>query len=108
MGLILATQFHVFAKIRARGYVGMLALLLASLAAGWLLGGPGSANRKAMTLTTSLRNVAVGLVIVTGNFGGTPAVTAALAYGVFEVVGSLVLALSWNRLGAPTPAPSPR
>jgi hypothetical protein len=34
-------------------------------------------------------------------------VTAALAYGVFEVVGSLALALSWNRLGAPTPAPSP-
>jgi BASS family bile acid:Na+ symporter len=107
VGLILATQLHVFAEIRGRGYAGMLALLLASLAAGWLLGGPGSANRKAMTLTTSLRNVAVGLVIATGSFAGTPAVTAALAYGVFEVVGSLVLALSWNRLGAPTPAPSP-
>jgi BASS family bile acid:Na+ symporter len=107
VGSILATQLHVFAEIRVRGYVGMLALLLASLAAGWLLGGPGSDNRKAMTLTTSLRNVAVGLVIVTGNFPGTPAVTAALAYGVLEVVGSLVLALSWNRLGATTPAPSP-
>jgi BASS family bile acid:Na+ symporter len=102
VGCILATQYHVFGEIRLIGYAGMLALLLASLVAGWLLGGPGSDNRKAMTLTTSLRNVAVGLVIATGNFAGTPAVTAALAYGVFEVLGSLGLALAWRRLGART------
>ena len=107
VGFILATQFHVFAEIRVRGYVGMLALLLASLAAGWLLGGPGSDNRKAMTLTTSLRNIAVGLVIATGNFAGTPAVTAALAYGVLEVLGSLVLALRWNWLESTATGPSP-
>ena len=57
-----------------------------------------------MTLTTSLRNVAVGLVIATGNFAGSPAVTAVLAYGVFEIVGSLVLALSWVKAFTPTPA----
>jgi BASS family bile acid:Na+ symporter len=105
VGFILATQFHVFAEIRLRGYVGMLALLLASLAAGWLLGGPGGDNRKAMTLTTALRNVAVGLVIATGNFAGTPAVTAALAYGLIEVVGSLVLAVAWGRRGRSKAAP---
>ena len=37
-----------------------------------------------MALTTALRNVGVGLVIVTGNFAGTPAVSAALAYGIVE------------------------
>jgi BASS family bile acid:Na+ symporter len=50
-----------------------------------------------LALTTSLRNVGVGLVIVTGNFGGTAAVTAVLAYGIFEIVGSLLLALAWSR-----------
>jgi BASS family bile acid:Na+ symporter len=74
----------------------MCALLIASLAAGWLLGGPGRENRKAMTLTTSLRNVGVGLVIATGSFPGTPALTATLAYGLIEIFGSLLLALWWD------------
>jgi BASS family bile acid:Na+ symporter len=97
-GLILAVYFPLLAEIRLRGYVGMLVLLVASWFAGWLLGGPGSDNRKAMALTTSLRNVGVGLVIATSNFGGTAAVTAVLAYGIFEIVGSLLLALAWGRV----------
>ena len=58
---------------------------------------PANARRKAMTLATSLRNVGVGLVIATGAFAGTPAVTATLIYGLFEVLGSLLLALWWRR-----------
>jgi BASS family bile acid:Na+ symporter len=53
-----------------------------------------------MALTTSLRNVGVGLVIAAGNFAGTAAVTATLAYGIFEIIGSLLLALAWGRQGA--------
>jgi BASS family bile acid:Na+ symporter len=97
IGIVLVVYFPLLAAIRLRGYVAMSALLVASWAAGWLLGGPGSDNRKALALTTSLRNVGVGLVIVTGNFGGTAAVTAVLAYGIFEIVGSLLLALAWSR-----------
>jgi BASS family bile acid:Na+ symporter len=85
------------AEIRLRGYVGMSALLAASWAAGWLLGGPRSDNRRALMLTTSLRNVGVGLIIATANFGGTAAVTAVLAYGIFEILGSLLLALACGR-----------
>jgi len=95
--LILVAQLHLLTEIRLRGFVGMLALLTASWAAGWLLGGPGTDMRKAMTLTTSLRNVGVGLVIASSAFAGTPAVTATLAYGLFAVVGSLLLALGWAR-----------
>jgi BASS family bile acid:Na+ symporter len=95
--LILATQFQMLASIRARGFAGMLILLLGSLAIGWLAGGSGREDRRTMALTTALRNVGVGLVIVTGNFAGTPAVSAALAYGILEVLGSLLLALWWRR-----------
>jgi bile acid:Na+ symporter, BASS family len=95
-GLILATQFQMLAEIRFRGFVGMLLLLAASLAIGWLAGGAGRDNRRTMALTTALRNVGLGLVIVTGNFAGTPAVSAALAYGIVEVFGSLLLALWWG------------
>jgi bile acid:Na+ symporter, BASS family len=102
VGLILVARPDLVTAIGPRSIVGMLALLLASWAAGWLLGGPGPDTRKVMTLTTSLRNVGVGLVIATGAFAGTPAVTATLVYGLFEVVGSLLLAFLWGRRRAPT------
>jgi bile acid:Na+ symporter, BASS family len=97
VGLILASQFQMLADIRLRGFAGMLALLAGSLLIGWLAGGPKRDSRKTMALTTALRNVGVGLVIVTGNFAGTPAVSAALAYGIVEVLGSLLVALWWRR-----------
>jgi BASS family bile acid:Na+ symporter len=105
VALILVAQFHLLTEIRLRGFVGMLALLIASWAAGWLLGGPGTGVRKVMTLTTSLRNVGVGLVIAAGSFAGTPAVTATLAYGLFGVVGTLLLALMWARRAPATELP---
>ena len=46
--VVLAVYFPLLAAIRLRGCVGMLALLLASWAAGWLLGGPGADNRRAL------------------------------------------------------------
>ena len=97
VGLILTVQFNLLAEIGLRGWVGMAALLIASAASGWLLGGPGIDNRRALALTTCLRNVGVGLAIAVGNFAGTAAVTAALAYGIFEIVGSLLLAAAWGR-----------
>jgi BASS family bile acid:Na+ symporter len=98
VGVILVTQGHLFAEIRLLGFVGMLLLLVACWAAGFLLAGPDNDNRKAMTLGTSLRNVGLGLVIATGAFPGTPAVTAVLVYGLLEVLGSLLLAVWWGRL----------
>ncbi len=95
--LVLFAYYPLLAEIRIRAYLGMSALLAASSAAGWLLGGPGSGARKALMSTTSLRNVGVGLVIVTGSFGGTAAVTAVVVYGIFEIIGSLAVALACGR-----------
>jgi BASS family bile acid:Na+ symporter len=99
VGLILASQFQMLADIRLRGFAGMLWLLGGSLLIGWLAGASNRDSRRTMALTTALRNVGVGLVIVTGNFAGTPAVSAALAYGIVEVLGSLLVALWWRRSG---------
>ncbi len=105
LGFILVVQFHVLSAVRPRGYAGMIALLVLSLAAGWLLGGRESANRKAMALATSVRNVSVSLVIATGSFPGTPAVTAVLVYGIFQTLASALIALGWGRL---TKGPQPQ
>jgi BASS family bile acid:Na+ symporter len=97
VGVILFVRFQMLSEIRLRGYIGMTVLLIGSWVVGWLLGGPGGDLRKSMALTTSLRNVGVGLVIAAGSFAGTPAVTAVVAYGILEIAGSLLLALAWGR-----------
>ena len=50
-----------------------------------------------MTLTTAIRNNGVAMVIATGSFAGTAAVSATVVYGVIGLLGSLPLALWWSR-----------
>ena len=56
-----------------------------------------------MAVTTATRNAAVGLVIVTSNFAGTPAVTAVVAYGLISTVGALGCALLFGQSTAIEP-----
>lgn len=107
ISLILAVQFRLFLEIRPMAFVGMFALLLASLAAGWLLGGPTVEGRKTMALTTSLRNAGVSMVIAAGSFPRTPALTAVLAYALIEIIGSLALAIWWGRQASAKQSLSP-
>jgi predicted Na+-dependent transporter len=100
LGLIIVAHFRTLAAIHARAFIGMLSLVAASMGAGWLLGETGSENRKAMGFSTSVRNVAVSLVVATSSFPGTPAVTAALVYGLLQTVALGVIATAWGRLGA--------
>jgi len=106
--LILVTQFSMLMEIRLLGFVGMLALLAASLIIGWAVGGPARESRKTFAVTTALRNAGVGLVIATGSFAGTPAASAVVAYAIVCVFGTLFVALWWGRHGAPAlTAPRP-
>jgi BASS family bile acid:Na+ symporter len=107
LGFIVVAHFQTLVAIPARAFIGMLALVLASIVAGWLLGETGSENRKTMGFSTSVRNVAVGLVIATASFPGTPAVTAALAYGLFQTIFLALVALAWGQLtGTASPVAS--
>jgi BASS family bile acid:Na+ symporter len=96
--LIFFAQFDMLIGIPLRGYIGMLALVLAGVAAGWLLGGSGNAS--AMVMATSVRNVGVALVIVTGVFAGTRAVAAATAFALFQTVVMALIAAVWGRLAS--------
>jgi bile acid:Na+ symporter, BASS family len=95
---ILAVDFKTLTAIRAGGFLGMTLLLLASIAAGWLSSERGGENRRAMALTTSVRNVGVSLVIATGSFAGTAAPTAALAYALFQTILMALVAVGWGRM----------
>jgi BASS family bile acid:Na+ symporter len=96
--LIIVAQFRTLAEIHLRGYFGMLCLVLASVAGGVLMAKRGDEDTaKSMVLTTSVRNVGVSLVIVTASFRGSPAITSATAYAIFQTVMIALLALAWGR-----------
>jgi BASS family bile acid:Na+ symporter len=82
--------------IRFIGILAMLLWLSLSIGLGWLAGGPQDKCRRAVALTTSIRNVGLGVVITTSAFADTPAVTAVLAYGLVQLLGSFLLALWWH------------
>jgi bile acid:Na+ symporter, BASS family len=102
IGLLLATQYDTLAAIRIRGWTGMSLLFIASLAIGWVCGGTDVAIRKALAVTTTGRNAAVGLAIATGNFAGTEAVTAVVAYALVSIVGTFVGAVLLGRFARRT------
>lgn len=101
VGLIIVVQFDMLIQIRPLSFLGMLMLLVATWVFGWLIGGRKTENRKTMTITTSLRNISVALVVATGTFPGTSAVTAVAAYGLISLLGSLFLAILMGRHAAP-------
>jgi BASS family bile acid:Na+ symporter len=89
VALILVREYESLASIRFRGWVGIALLLASTIAIGWVCGGPERATRKAMAVTTAVRNAAVALVIVSGNFAGTAAVTAVVAYALVSIFAAL-------------------
>ncbi|MFO1146743.1 MAG: bile acid:sodium symporter [Alsobacter sp.] len=106
-GFILAVQGHLLLGISPAGFGGMLLLALLSVAVGWLLGPHEDGGRVALAFSTGVRNVGVSLVIATASFPGTPAVTAALAYALFQTIVLALLAAAWGK-GAGRLAPAPR
>ena len=83
------------------GLIGSWALLvalvvvLASLAMGYFLGGPGKATRRVTATTSTVRNNAVALVLAAPL---DPMVTvAALAYALIAVVGGSLAAGEWAK-----------
>src|SRR5262249_49853927 len=102
LGTILTVQFDTLVEIPLRTFLGMTALVLAGLAAGWLLGGPARSDRAAMAMATSVRNVGLTLVIAVASFPGTPAVTAATAFGLFQTILVALVAFTWGRSAAAT------
>ena len=98
LAFILTSQFpRLLDVVRPGGILAMLVLLGVSLGAGWSAGGQRSGDRRAVALTTAIRNVGLGLMITAGAFAGTPAATTVLIYGLVQLLGSFLLALWWRR-----------
>jgi bile acid:Na+ symporter, BASS family len=95
--LVLIVYYRVLLGIRIIAFAAMMAISLASLAVGWISGGPDRDTRKAVALTTSFRNAGVGMVIAAGSFAGTPVLSAVVAYTLVSTVGTVAPALWWGK-----------
>ena len=98
LAVILVVYFPTLSNIRLRGYLGMFCLVLGCMAAGALMAGKAKDDLKAMVIATAVRNAGVSLVIATGSFPGTAAVTSATAYALFQTVVMAGVALTWGHL----------
>lgn len=100
VGLLLAVCFvvipvhwHGLIIFGWRALAGMAALFFASVITGWLMGGPGTKQRKALVFNTTIRNIPAAMAVASVSFPGSPAIAAVFAYGLFTVLGTLALAL---------------
>jgi BASS family bile acid:Na+ symporter len=98
LGLILSVHGKLLAQIRPIGMIALLALVAIAVASGWALGGPGSAQRRTLAVTTGVRNVGLGLVLASASFPATAALTAVLAFGVVQTAAMALAAAAWGRL----------
>lgn len=92
--LVFIQEYESLAVVRGRGWIVMASLWMVTIGLGWLLGGPRQSTRRALAVTTAVRNAAVALVIVSVNFAGTAAVTAVIAYSLLSIVATIAWALA--------------
>jgi BASS family bile acid:Na+ symporter len=104
--LVIVSEYKSLGLFGVKAIIGITMLFVSSALAGWWLGGPGTGLRKAVTLNTTIRNVPVAMVIVSGNFAGTPAVSATFVYSLFSTLGTMFLALLLRNF-SPEPAIKP-
>jgi BASS family bile acid:Na+ symporter len=107
IGGILYNHFQEPGQSVHTGIPAMLVLLLATLAAGYALGGPGRDSRRTVALTTSLRNIGVSVVVASSHEVGPAALAAVVGYAIVEISASFVLALWWGRGRAERASPDP-
>lgn len=110
LGIVLVLVVQLPALIDAFGtgaFVANLVFIVASLAAGWLLGGSHRATRLVTALGTSQRNISAALLIAGTSFLDQPLVLVmVMVGGVMAMVILLPLAAELGKRRAAQPAPT--
>ena len=75
----------------SNGMFAMLALVVLSIATGWVLGGPERAYRRTLGVATALRNVALAVLVATAGFPGTDVAAAVVTYFVIQIVVATIV-----------------
>ncbi|MGC9196378.1 MAG: hypothetical protein ACP5IL_13130 [Syntrophobacteraceae bacterium] len=96
IGTIVLTMAVRSGATRSIGWAGltaMVVLVLASMAIGWLLGGPNRGDRSVSAIATSMRNVGGCLLISAASFPNRAVETALVAFMALMVPPNMLLTL---------------
>ncbi len=80
-------------EIGGKSVAVMLILILGSMVIGWLMGGPDKGSRQVLTITTSMRNVGLALLVGLAAFPGRAVYIAVLAYMLLMVPPNAVFTI---------------
>lgn len=98
LGLLIPTIAKDVAAIYGSG--GMWAafcLVVLSLLAGWVLGGPVREMRRVLAIGTALRNVGLGALIATSNFDSPRVAAMVIVYFLIQVAAVALLGVYFTR-----------
>jgi predicted Na+-dependent transporter len=87
----------VAAVYGSRGMLAMLVLVLLSVGAGWLLGGPEAEYRRTLSIATALRNIGTCAVVATAAFPKTLVAPTVLTYFIIQFLISVVFRVYFHR-----------
>jgi bile acid:Na+ symporter, BASS family len=84
----------------SNGMLAMLVIVLLSVAAGWLLGGPAVENRRTLGIATALRNIGTCAVIATASFPDTLVGPTVLTYFLIQFIVTVLFRIYFHRSAA--------
>ncbi|MGD9108263.1 MAG: bile acid:sodium symporter [Gammaproteobacteria bacterium] len=73
--------------------IAMLIFILGSMLIGWLMGGPNKNDRKALAIVTSMRNVAIALLMAVETIPTAKVITPLIALGALMVLPNMLFTL---------------
>jgi BASS family bile acid:Na+ symporter len=95
--LILAFQAKQIVSMGPAAHVVILLVGIGALLVGdRMLTGESAGRRRALAVSTTIRNIPLALLVATGNFAGSPVVATVLAYAVY----CMIIAIVYGKLTA--------
>ena len=85
----------------SRGMLAELFVIVLSVAAGWLLGGPELEHRRTLGLVTALRNIGLCALIAAANFPGTLVTAAVMTYLIVQIIVTAIVGSFMKRRAKP-------
>ena len=104
MVAFLLLEFRYIVRTPWSSLLSIFVISTGGLAAGYLLGGPATADRKTLALNTKIRNLGLALLIAGSEFEGQHVEREIIVYGLIMYTVAILAAVYWRRKAKPVPA----
>lgn len=89
--MIIAVQGKLIIELGVLPNLAVVLAIFVSLLIGhWMMFGETAERQRSLAISTAIRNVGLGLLIVNNNYPGTPAVAVVLVFGILSMVIAMV------------------